>query len=379
MADNQIFDTISSIYDAALNDDHWESVLQKTLSLLGRNTGSIQFMDLETSAYTPLAFTGFDKAFFEDPLDAMVVEDDLWTQTALANPNLDVLVGSEFVEEREFKSTSFYNEFMPVYDLQFNDILSGFSTDFPSHMGIAAIYSKEKQDPFTKQEIEYYRLLWPHFKRAFLIRSAMSELSTQRSLTTHFADTLDYGVVGLDGDDSVVFANSRAIDFLSDGEPIAQVNGKLKARRTSDNSGLQMALSRVRNRHAPGKSNISSSVTIVSKDESKSWTILFSPLLPLDTPFAGLNANRSIKTLLKITDHQLGAELRIQTLVGPYRLTPAEANLMASLMSGWTLNGVAEQTGRSVETLRSHLKSIFLKTNTNSQQELARFIMSTPG
>lgn len=53
-----------------------------------------------------------------------------------------------------------------------------------------------------------------------------------------------------------------------------------------------------------------------------------------------------------------------------FQLSPAEHDLCARLMQGYTLNEIADATGISRETARSRLKSIFIKTGVTRQAEL---------
>jgi len=63
-----------------------------------------------------------------------------------------------------------------------------------------------------------------------------------------------------------------------------------------------------------------------------------------------------------------------QTLRQLFGLTPTEARLVASLSEGLSLKEIAERSFQSYQTVRTHLKSIFSKTETGRQAELVALV-----
>lgn len=61
-----------------------------------------------------------------------------------------------------------------------------------------------------------------------------------------------------------------------------------------------------------------------------------------------------------------------------FGLTEAEAGVVVAIASGATLKVAAKELGRSVETCRTQLKAVFLKTGTARQTDLVRLVLSTP-
>jgi DNA-binding CsgD family transcriptional regulator len=61
---------------------------------------------------------------------------------------------------------------------------------------------------------------------------------------------------------------------------------------------------------------------------------------------------------------------QIAFLKDRFDLTPAEARLVARLMTGESLRSCAKALGIKYETLRGQLKSVFQKTKTHRQTEL---------
>lgn len=64
-------------------------------------------------------------------------------------------------------------------------------------------------------------------------------------------------------------------------------------------------------------------------------------------------------------------------LRGAFSLTPAEGKVVRSLAEGHSLAQIAEERGRSIETIRAQVKAILSKTGTRSQAELIRLTLST--
>lgn len=60
-----------------------------------------------------------------------------------------------------------------------------------------------------------------------------------------------------------------------------------------------------------------------------------------------------------------------------FEFTPVESEVVRALTEGRTLQQIAEERGRSVDTIRAQLKSIMAKTETRSQTELVRLTLST--
>jgi DNA-binding CsgD family transcriptional regulator len=62
-----------------------------------------------------------------------------------------------------------------------------------------------------------------------------------------------------------------------------------------------------------------------------------------------------------------------------FDLTPAESKITIALLHGGDLRGIAAAQRVSLETVRSHLKSVFAKTNTSRQADLIALLMRATG
>jgi DNA-binding CsgD family transcriptional regulator len=62
-----------------------------------------------------------------------------------------------------------------------------------------------------------------------------------------------------------------------------------------------------------------------------------------------------------------------------YGLTPAEAKVAALIARGLSGRRAADQLEVSYNTLKTHLKRVFVKTGTNNQGSLIRLIVTRAG
>ena len=78
--------------------------------------------------------------------------------------------------------------------------------------------------------------------------------------------------------------------------------------------------------------------------------------------------------------HRLDGEVRLDPLIisHAFGLTPAEAQVAATLVSGQTIAQIAKSRHVSVETVRSQVRSICAKVGVSRQADLARVLTQLP-
>ncbi len=74
--------------------------------------------------------------------------------------------------------------------------------------------------------------------------------------------------------------------------------------------------------------------------------------------------------LLKLYDQDLGLVVDERALITLYGLTRSEAALATQLIQGQSIEDAATALFISAHTARTHLKRIFMKTDTHRQPEL---------
>jgi DNA-binding CsgD family transcriptional regulator len=195
---------------------------------------------------------------------------------------------------------------------------------------------------------------------------------SRRGALEHWAlELLDHhpaGMLMLDGEEHVVYANRRAYDLCVVGDGIALVAGKLMLARTPDDERLQRLLTEVRSDARAG-----GAFRIARPSGKRAYVAVIArvaePERPLPVPQSAI--------CIAISDPEGHALLPSERLRAAFGLTDAEARLAALLCGGEDLRSAAREIGITYGTARARLAGIFEKTQTRRQGELIKILLTT--
>jgi DNA-binding CsgD family transcriptional regulator len=160
-------------------------------------------------------------------------------------------------------------------------------------------------------------------------------------------------------------ANRAALSILEKKDGISLVRTGLVADRASDMRLLQKLLHEAIS--SPERGEPKESPFIVERKNAHT------SLIVRVIPGPGLECWRDDENrtaLLRLYDRDMGLVVDERALVSLYGLTRGEASLAAKLVQGKSIEDAASELFISPHTARTHLKRIFMKTDTHRQPEL---------
>jgi DNA-binding CsgD family transcriptional regulator len=166
-------------------------------------------------------------------------------------------------------------------------------------------------------------------------------------------------------------ANRAALAILKKNDGLSMARTGLIAERTADTKLLQKLLQEAIKSPEMGEPK-DSPITLPRKSTHNALIVRVVPGPGLDC-WSGTD-NRT--ALMKIYDQDMGLELDAGVLVRLYGLTRGEAALVKHLVQGKSIEDAAAELFISPHTARTHLKRIFMKTDTHRQTELVVRILS---
>jgi DNA-binding CsgD family transcriptional regulator len=114
---------------------------------------------------------------------------------------------------------------------------------------------------------------------------------------------------------------------------------------------------------------------VMSVSRPSGWRAYPVIIAPLLGPATGCTGGDAVAAVF-IGDPEASQITTVEFFQTLYALTPAEAELVALLARGRTLEEAAAERGVTLNTVRSQLKQVFAKTDTHRQGDLMRLALT---
>jgi DNA-binding CsgD family transcriptional regulator len=225
--------------------------------------------------------------------------------------------------------------------------------------------------PFAREEMEQLNQLAPHLQRALQMRQRFAELQLGQNFLAGGLDVLAMPTLLFNEYGLVAHYNRSAALLLNDRSSLRLDDGHLQTQDSATTRKLSLEITNAIRASRGHGSDLNSVVLLKRADH-----------LPLMLMIAPLPLADSLQThggaLLFAFDPEATPNVTVDLIRRLFALSEAEAELSAALCCGKTLDDVASQRGTSINTIKSQLKSIFLKTGTKRQSELVSLLLASP-
>ena len=248
-------------------------------------------------------------------------------------------------------------------------VMAAWIDDNADHRCLLALFRPTNQPPFGHDDQLAARRFSSHFKRALHLQKCIQSLHNQVELSARAIDMLVFAVLIVNNKGVIQYLNAGAeclLDNPASGLTVDKA-GCLTATDPANRNKLTALITHAVNDNASGGG-------AMFLDSSEAGQVLVTPLPIAST--LNRNCQSSLALVLVINAKQNMAVL--QLLGKMYYLSPAELRLTSALLQGKSLNEYAQETGVTLNTVRSHLKAVFKKTNTSRQSELVVLLSRVP-
>ncbi|HEX4870451.1 MAG TPA: PAS domain-containing protein, partial [Moraxellaceae bacterium] len=229
--------------------------------------------------------------------------------------------------------------------------------------------------PFEPDAVATVSRLMPHLRRALQIHRQLAGATTRPLHLHSVLDGLTVGVLLLDADGRVRYANNHAEALLRQHDGL-QVGPRhdLRAGSPARQAELQ-ALLREAIRTSRRDTATAGGGVVACPDASGDGLLMLT-VAPL-SQLAGYQEldSEGIAAAVFLSDPHARHQLALGLLKRAYDLTDREGAICEAFVNSASLEAVAATCGLSLNSVRTYMKDIYAKTGERSQAELMRLLM----
>lgn len=209
------------------------------------------------------------------------------------------------------------------------------------------------------------RVLNIHLDRAYSISEVVTQSERRASALHNALEHMPIPIVIVDEQLTVIAANAKASRTQGPQQSYTLVDGQLSFNAAKQDHILKASIQRC----------LLDQETAIYKPEGLSGinkvTLICNPLQLSQT-----EPSRYVAIL--VADHNNEVALSDSALQDTYAITPAESRLINELVQGESLKEISVKRHVSMNTLRTHLKSVFGKMGVKRQSELIKCVLLGP-
>ena len=174
------------------------------------------------------------------------------------------------------------------------------------------------------------------------------------ALLMRVLEEIDYGLLLVATDGSLRYANQLGLRELLDGAALQLVQGRVQARTASDQNALLAAL-------GAAQRGLRRLVNAAHEGNTACMAVV---------PVGNAEADHEALALLVFGKRQANETLTVDFYGRTHGLTGAELGVLKAMCAGRKPKEIARQQGVAISTVRSHICSIRIKTQTASIRDL---------
>jgi len=361
---------IGDIYEASYRPSYWPVVIEKICRITNSQSGGLVIQDMsikEANAYYPYGWSEeklFDYARHRhhDPAFTIMQDKPVGEAINIQNTRRHALETSDYYEDVRLKHNIGYLAGAKVIDNEVQVV----------GLGLHRTFSCTAYDDDTLQLISE---LVPHLQRALRIHREFIRLRIEKSALSAGIDNSMLGLVLLDHLGEQAYMNPVAKEILENHPAVTLINGIITATNKEDAAQLRRL---IHDCLRPVQNDKQERGGIIGLHHISKRHPLAVMVKPVNTSeLANMVDGIPVYAAIYLSDPNKPLALSADNLETLYGLTRAESQLAIALVGGMGVDEIAQTNSRSINTVRTQLRSIFQKTNTNSQADLIRVLLTS--
>ena len=358
---------LRTLYAAPLDESQWQIFLTQLCDITGSRIGFFLRNDSSLGNRT-LAAGGMPvPANLGQGFRAAHSYSDPFRQALLRNPRIGVVEGEDIVPHDEFIETEIYRDMAASGGMEYTTCLV--LSVSARTLEIISLWRGPERTVLEEEHKELLTLLMAHLQNALRIRHALGFAENRARSAEAMLNASSTASILLDGAARVIHMNDAAQQMVdaSDGLFVrVDVIAPTDSSRRAEFSALVNACTSGELGHTGG------ALALGRSKQARPIQVLVTPVRLIDKHRA------SVRVLILATDPERTVHFPDAILRQTYGLTPAETEIANALLTGFSLEEIAQLRKVSIATVRSQMKGLMGKTDTQRQGDLIRLLSTLP-
>ena len=379
MNDASALQFIGRIYDAALQPQCWNEVMDEFAEVVGAAGTSLQVID---PVYKENHYTSLSNRFRDHPdFEALMKEyfEQVWLEGKKGYEAVFLTDAPGFMQEyqyMDYPDASHLEQYLPSlwfrknFDI-FNRIASRLNKNRGGRNMVGICYDASRGEA-TLEEIAYANQFIPHLSRAVGMGRDFTLLQQRFNAVFGALDHYRVGIWFVTQYGEVLLLNQAAERLLEQNDGIGRnARGRLCITTTSSANLDQVIQTCAAT--ARGEGLDSEKLLMVERRSDKDSYIM--TVAPMRDPGNDIEVHYKGAIVYAIDPSNV-AITSSNGLADLYGLTQAEEEVCRLLVSGYETHAIAEQREVSIETVRTQVKRVLAKVGVQNRASLIRLALS---
>lgn len=364
----ELEEVVAQIYRATTEPELWNAVIERIGCRLGATLAAVHVHAAagEVEPATTLGGWGRRKPGLRE-YESYYASRNVWVVHGahLLKPGA-ILTGEEMCPDEILLRSEFYLEFLRPLDIRYS--IRAVLTSDPEPLSYFSAGRPHRSRPFGDAHRRLLAVITPHLIQALRIQSRLESIQAGRHAVSGALERLPLAVIFLDRRCRVIEMNQSARKIVEAGDGLRIERGVLVAFCTRAEVQLQQMIFGAAALESGRFLQHGGALSLPRPEGRRPLSAMVAP-----TGVTGIfPGSRSARVVVLIEEPARTSTASSTAFAKEHKLSPAEAELAARLVSGLSLHQAAAALGIRDSTARSHLKRVFVKTGARRQAELVR-------
>jgi DNA-binding CsgD family transcriptional regulator/PAS domain-containing protein len=356
---------LDTLYAATLDETRWQQFLERLCAM----TGSMVALVVNNNSTRGIQLLAANMDVPED-IDAGYQASYRYTDPIrmayLRKPRLGVIEGEELMVHEDLVQTEVFRTLAAPHGLIHVTLLAiSLST---RSQEIISLWRGPGSRWLAPEHKEMLEMLMPHLQNVFKIRRTLGLAEERASNAEAMLNASTAASILLDDAGQLIFMNQAAERLIVASHGLTVGNHRVTPTDPSQRSSFAALVAAcTTDSSAPG-----GALQLARRSPNRPLQVFVTPLRIAEP------GRERVRVLVLATDPDQGTVFPDAILRQLYGCTPAETEIVNGLLTGFSLEEIAQVRRVSIATVRTQMRNIMAKTNTRRQSELVRLIASLP-